>query len=174
MKTETYTASLDSFTKTMTWFVIIILAFVGGKSVSELTNAAGNFNIIAVHSGILFLLAAILLGAYAFRPQAYVLQADELVIKRPARDKHIKLNDLTEVRILSEADMSWTIRTFGVGGLFGHYGKYYNKSLGSFTQYATRRHNHVLVCTRQGKKIVLTPDDLDLADKLRLAMLQPI
>ena len=120
MKTETYTASLDSFTKTMTWFVIIILGGVGFRSVSELAKGGGNLNIIAVHAGILFLMAAILLGAYVFSPQAYVLHADELVIKRPALDKRIKLNDLTAVRVLEDADMSWTIRTFGVGGLFGH------------------------------------------------------
>ena len=99
------------------------------------------------------------------------MQADELIIKRPARDKHIKLADLAEVRMLKEADMSWTIRTFGVGGLFGHYGRYYNKSLGSFTQYTTRRNNQILIRTRQEKKIIITPDDLSLADKLQSDML---
>jgi len=173
MKTETYTASLDSFTKTLTWFVIIILAGVGFRSVAELTKAAGDLNIIAVHGGVILLLVAILLGSYAFGPQGYVLGANELVIKRLALDKHIKLTDLAEVRILNEEDMSWTIRTFGVGGLFGHYGKYYNKSLGSFTQYATRRNNQIFMRTHQGKKIIITPDDLELAVKLQSAMLQP-
>ena len=174
MKLEIYNASLDSYTKTMTWFIIILLAGVGFGNIIELTKAAGNLTALFVQGGTLFLLVLILLGSYLFSPQAYVLQADELIIKRPALDKKIKLNDLAEVSVLKEADMSWTIRTFGVGGLFGHYGKYYNKSLGSFTQYTTRRNNQILIRTRQGKKIIITPDDLSLADKLQSAMLLPV
>ncbi|PIQ22277.1 MAG: hypothetical protein COW65_04190, partial [Cytophagales bacterium CG18_big_fil_WC_8_21_14_2_50_42_9] len=110
MKTETYTASLDSFTKTMTWFVVILLAGVAIKSVTDIANAAGDLKIIAVQGGVLLLLVSILLGSYLFSPQAYVLQANQLIIKRPALDKRISLADLVEVKILQENDMSWTIR----------------------------------------------------------------
>jgi hypothetical protein len=174
MKTEIYTASLDSFTKTLTWFIFILFAGLSIRSVLGIIHAAGNVSAILVQTGVLLLLAAILLVSYAFSPQGYVLQGDELIIKRPARDKHLKLNDVLEVRMLTEADMSWTIRTFGVGGLFGHYGKYYNSKLGNFTQYATRRNHQIFIRTRQGKKLVLTPDDVTLADKLQLAVLQPV
>jgi len=172
MKTETYTASLDSFTKTMTWFVVILLAGVAIKSVTDIANAAGDLKIIAVQGGVLLLLVSILLGSYLFSPQAYVLQANQLIIKRPALDKRISLADLVEVKILQENDRSWTIRTFGVGGLFGHYGKYYNSALGNFTQYATRRNNQIFIRTYRGRKIVITPDDLALADKLQATKLQ--
>jgi len=174
MKTEMYTVSLDSFTKIMTWFVFILFAGISFRSLFGIINAAGNVTAIFVQTGVLLLLAAILLGSYAFSLQGYVLQADELIIKRPARDKHLKLNELAEVKILTEADMSWTIRTFGVGGLFRYYGNYYNRTLGNFTQYATRRNHQIFIRTRQGKKLVLTPDDLTLADKLQLAVLQPV
>ena len=146
---------------------------VGFGSIIELTKAAANLTTLFVQGGVLLLLIVILLGSYLFSPRAYILQADELIIKRPARYKKIKLNDLAEVRMLKEADMSWTIRTFGVGGIFGRYGKYYNSALGNFTQYATRHNHQVFIRTRQGRKIIITPDDLSLADKLQSAMLQP-
>ena len=50
-------------------------------------------------------------------------------------------------------------RTFGVGGLYGYYGKFYNRTFGSMTWYATRRDKLVLVKFQNKKKIILTPDE---------------
>ena len=55
--------------------------------------------------------------------------------------------------------MYGVIRTFGVGGLFGYYGQFYNSKIGSMTWYATRQNNTVLVRTIDNKNIVLTPDE---------------
>ena len=68
MKPEIYNASLDSFTKTMTWFIIILLASTGFRSIIGFTKAAGNLTVLFVQGGTLFLLVVILLGAYLFSP----------------------------------------------------------------------------------------------------------
>ena len=61
-------------------------------------------------------------------------------------------------REISNNDMGLTIRTFGVGGLFGYFGKFFNSKIGRLTMYGTRRNNTVLIET-DNKKIILTPDD---------------
>ncbi len=55
--------------------------------------------------------------------------------------------------------MGWAIRIFGVGGLFGYFGKFANKEMGNMTWYATRRDKTVLVTTTGNKKIIVTPDE---------------
>jgi hypothetical protein len=60
---------------------------------------------------------------------------------------------------LDKEKIGWAIRTFGVGGLFGYYGKFANTKLGSMTWYATRKDRAILVRTIDNKKIILTPDE---------------
>jgi hypothetical protein len=62
--------------------------------------------------------------------------------------------------------MRGTIRTFGVGGLFGYFGKFHTPNIGHITFYATQRVNKVLIVTKQGKKIILTPDDIGLIQNI--------
>jgi hypothetical protein len=67
--------------------------------------------------------------------------------------------DIKTVEHIDKNDLKWSIRIFGVGGLFGYWGKFRNKKMGSMTWYATRRNNVVLVTTIHQKKIILTPNE---------------
>jgi hypothetical protein len=72
---------------------------------------------------------------------------------------HIDRNQIKSVELLDKEQLAWVFRTFGVGGLFGYYGKFANTKLGSMTWYATRRNKTVLIETLDNKKIILTPDE---------------
>lgn len=54
-----------------------------------------------------------------------------------------------------------SIRTFGIGGLFGYIGYFKNSILGSYKAYATNSEKAVLIETSD-KPIIVTPDDPDL------------
>ena len=98
----------------------------------------------------------------------YVLTNDNLVIHRLFNDIIIKRKDILTVREVSKIDMGLTIRTFGVSGLFGYFGKFSNSKIGKLTMYATRRNNSVLIETGT-KKIILTPDNpLELVNQLKI------
>jgi hypothetical protein len=71
------------------------------------------------------------------------------------------------VRTLADNEAKGTIRTFGVGGLFGYFGKFHTPGIGHSTFYATQRKNKILIVTSNDKKIVITPDDNSLAEKLK-------
>lgn len=79
---------------------------------------------------------------------------------------NLKFDDIEQVRAVEEGEMNGLIRTFGVGGLFGYFGKYYANRIGNMTLYATQRKNRILIITKQHKKIVITPDDLSMLEKL--------
>jgi hypothetical protein len=99
--------------------------------------------------------------SYAFSPRYYMVTPDELIIRRPLSNVRIKRSDIKRALRVDSSTIGGSIRTFGVGGLFGYYGSFANFSLGRMTWYATRRDTAVLVTTRANKKIVLTPNEPD-------------
>lgn len=100
----------------------------------------------------------LVVGTFLFSVTGYTVDAGTVTINRWLYNAKINRADITESRIVSDEDMKWTIRTFGVGGLFGYYGRFTNTNLGGMTWYATQRGNYVLLVAG-GKKIILTPDE---------------
>jgi hypothetical protein len=97
--------------------------------------------------------------AFAFHPTAYNVTQDALIICRPIQNVHIKRTAIKSIVIVDKKEIRGSIRTFGVGGVFGYYGCFANYTFGSMTWYATRRDKAVLITTTNNKKIVVTPNE---------------
>jgi hypothetical protein len=150
----TYKASWDNATKIITigitilFLGIIVSAFMDGLG----NNEAGPYFIAAM-------IIAIYLVCYAYRPIHYVVTKENLIIHRPLKDVSLGREQIASVVVLDDEMLRWTFRTFGVGGLFGYFGKFANSKLGSMTWYATRRRKTVLIKTIDDKSIIVTPDE---------------
>jgi hypothetical protein len=57
------------------------------------------------------------------------------------------------VTVVSNREISNSIRTFGSGGLFGYLGQFRNNLIGNYTMYATEKQNLIYVNTTKGKYI---------------------
>ena len=152
----TYKTSLDNLAKGITMGVTILFAFI----------IVGQYSIIkdAGRASLIYTTVALLLIyfiAFALRPINYNLTLDKLIIHRLFMDVKIERNNIKSLELIDKEKISWSIRTFGVGGLFGYYGKFANTKLGSMTWYATRKDKMVLVQTIDNRKIILTPDNPD-------------
>lgn len=108
-----------------------------------------------IHSVIIL---AIILGCTAFGVYGYSIQEGKLKIIRWGWATEIEIKDITNVNATLHATIG-SIRTFGIGGLFGYIGYYKNSILGSYKAYATNSDNTVLIETNHNGKIVITPDD---------------
>lgn len=153
---KTFTTSLDKFNKitTIAVCVVIIGVIVFALTLTdELVNEQKALPVIPIS------LTLILLIAYAFRPNNYAVSDDKLLIHRMISDVKILRSDIKSVEMIDESKVKNSIRTFGSGGFFGSYGKFWNSTLGSMTWYITRKENFVLVTTNDEKKILLTPDE---------------
>ena len=149
-----YKTSLDKLAKAVTIGVTILFAviIVGQFSIIKITGRT-----IPIYTTVALLLIYFI--AFAFSPIHYQLSADKLIIHRFFKDVIIDRTQIKTVELLDKEKIGWAIRTFGVGGLFGYYGKIANAKLGSMTWYATRKDRTVLVSTMNNKKIILTPDE---------------
>ncbi|MDR6804480.1 hypothetical protein J2Y45_001748 [Dyadobacter sp. BE34] len=151
-----YSASLDNTTKIITTAITILFA---GILIYELqTFTRGEQTGLIITSAIL----AITYGsAYAYRPTGYTITEHELIIHRPINTVRYAREKLESVQVIEKKDLQFTIRTFGVGGLWGYYGYFYNSVYGRMVWFITRRDHLVLIKTANKKTILLSPDDID-------------
>ena len=150
----TYKASLDNLAKGVTIGVSLLFAVIIVGQYSIIKDAGMEVPLFTTVT-----LLLIYFIAFAFRPINYKVSAEKLTIHRLFLDVNIDRNQIKSVELLDKEKLGWVFRTFGVGGLFGYFGKFANKKFGSMTWYATRRDKTVLVQTIGNKKIILTPDE---------------
>jgi hypothetical protein len=162
-----YKASLDSLCKVITTGVIVLFIAIGQKNVRAIL-ITHNLNATLIHAGILFLFVATIVGSYLFSIKSYTVTRNEFIVHRPIKDRVIKISDIIEIRTVDSSEFSGTIRTFGVSGLFGYYGKYYNSKIGNMTWYVTHKENKILIRTQQGDKIIISPDDISLVEEVQM------
>jgi hypothetical protein len=161
-----YKASKDMTVKIITIGVIILFAFLGYKSLIGIIHSNGKLTLILIHSSVLIFLVGTLLLCFLYAPQKYSITENKLIIHRPISDKYILIDSITEIRKVDKSELKGTIRTFGVGGLFGNYGKFYIPALGNVTLFATQSKNYVLIITNK-RKILITPDDLGIIEHIK-------
>jgi hypothetical protein len=145
-----YKASLDK-----TAIIITIL-------VSLLFGALIIFNFILP---LAILLLIVYLICWHLKPLNYEIKAEEIIIRRLIKSVHINRADIENLTLIDKDKLSGTIRTFGVGGLFGWYGKFSNNELGDMSWYLTRRDKPILIISKTGKKILISPDDAEAFSK---------
>jgi hypothetical protein len=164
-----YKASLDPLAKGITIGGAALLLAIGQENVRALLAASGDVQTIVLHSGPLLLFIAVLLGNWLYAPQSYTLDRSGLTINRPIGKVSIRHEDIKHVRLLAANETRGTLRTFGLGGFFGYFGKFYIPGIGHSTFYATQWRNKILITTCNNKKIVISPDDSSIVDKLALS-----
>jgi len=102
---------------------------------------------------------AVLLAPLAFMVRGYRLTDRFLVVQRPGWSTSLPLAGLIEVR--GEPDgLRYAVRLFGNNGLYAITGWYWNRRLGRFRAYATDGERVVLLRYADGKRIVVTPGDV--------------
>lgn len=158
-----YRASYDSLTKWLSAIVIIFLLGIGFMGFISFSKTAG---MLYYQIGICIFSLLLLIGAWIFSISSYSLSEDYLTIHRPIGDVKISLDEIKEIRHLDKFNMLGTIRTFGSGGLFGYYGKFYIPKLGHVNMFCTQRIHQILIITKDEKKRIISPDDLGLYEKI--------
>ena len=133
-----YQASTDRTVKIITVGVFVLFLFISITNISILMKEPDNNRILLSMSASIIFSLVLLLFCYLYAPQSYEVTDTELIIRRKLKDVIIPISDIKEVKLVDDQEMKGLIRTFGVGGLFGYYGKFYSTSFGSMTFYATQ------------------------------------
>ena len=165
-----YTASLDTYALWLTAIICIVFIGIGLWNIQSVFSKNNDRVTKLIHVLVLLTLLGPLVYSYLYRPEKYALGNFDLYVKRPIGDVVIHVKDIYEIRPSADSERNGTVRTFGVGGLFGYFGKYNNPKIGSFTMYATRQKKLVLIYTKEGDRFILSPDDEGFADRIKMKM----
>jgi len=106
------------------------------------------------------LVALVIPGVWVLAPRGYTIEGGELTVDRPLLPVRIPLATIREARLVDRKQAGAFVKVAGAAGLFGHYGRFYSRALGSFRLYATRRDHLVVIDTDSGRFVVTpaTPD----------------
>ena len=104
---------------------------------------------------------SIILFCAAFGIYGFSIQNGMLRILRWGWSKDISLSDIKSVEYKPNAMMG-SLRTWGIGGVFGYIGHFKNRVLGNYKAYATHRRKTVVILTNNNEQIIITPDDPEL------------
>lgn len=161
-----YTASLDGTAKIITATVVLLSIVLCYAGIRGLRKSKGDIMAISLNLFIVLLAVFITGGTFLCSPRNYILGNFDIAVDRPVGRVTIQVKDILEIRPIRESEMEGITRVFGVGGLFGYYGHYYGRNLGDMTWYATNRNNLVIIHTKEGDAIVISPDDKDFVGRI--------
>ena len=111
-------------------------------------------------------LLGILIYCEGYSPQRLEVSESRLTILRRYDSVTILRSTVLEITPLEAKELSGTISVGGCGGLFGYFGTFRNRRLGSFTIYATSKEGLYLIRTSDRKQIVVGCSDRDILQKM--------
>jgi len=149
-------ATLSRRAKLVTWGV----GFGVGLGVPIILSVAFGIAFGTPYPLILPLITGVLLLlAWRYRIVGYRLDTDAIRVLRPAGSAAIVLSDVAEIRFPASRPPGAVIGLWRVEGLFGTQGTYWNRSWGRFRLYVTDDKNTVEILLRDGRRVLLSPDD---------------
>jgi hypothetical protein len=101
----------------------------------------------------------ILIASLPFMVRGYAITGAAIQVRRLMWSSPLPLEGLVAVTGEPEG-LRGAVRIFGNGGLFGISGWFWSRRLGRFRAYATDPGRVVLLRYRDGKKVIVTPGDV--------------
>lgn len=157
MNNYSFNIPWDRTVSLVTYSIVIVFTILSVILTYQLLKKGNIYIIITL---ITFVLTPTL--AYIYSPKKYLIKNHNLIIEQGIGSIVIRLNDISHISAVSKDQMKNTTRSFASGGLFGYFGKFNNKSLGSFKMYAANFDGLVLIKLSNGNKLVLSPDNVEL------------
>jgi hypothetical protein len=164
-----YKIQYDVTSKIITGAVIALVVFLMARAVFSfvLTHQASVAESIL---GIMLPFSALCVP-WLFRPQAYYIDNDALVVLRSVSNIKLPYSEINHIGIIKAQDLKGMVRLFGSGGLFGYFGRFYNPKLGSVHLWIGSRKQLLMVTMKNGNKYLFSPKEEGMAEHLRELML---
>jgi hypothetical protein len=152
MNNISYSIPWDKTVSVVTYTILIVFTVLSILLIYQLFKKPNYFIISA-----LIMFIAIPLIAYIYAPREYVINKNGLTIKLGISSILIPKSEISSIYSIPTEKMNKTNKSFASGGLFGYYGKFENKTLGSFKMYTGRFDSLIMIVTNNGDKIIISP-----------------
>lgn len=106
-------------------------------------------------------------ATWLLSPRAVTVGPGAVRVERRALVVVIPMASIRSVQVLPPHALRGALRTFGCSGLFGHFGRFWSRPLGSFRMYCTSTHRLVLLETDRGRVVISPSPAEDFVDAVR-------
>jgi len=161
-----YKASLDTKTKWITYIFLLVMGGLLYKSFEALQRPSYGSNNSSIYVIIIIILLVILVNSWIKKVQFYQLTEDLLIIKTFHEQIKIPLYEIKHIHENNQIP-GGPIREIGTKGLFGYRGRYFLGQWGYVNFFATQKKNLILIETLNLGIFVISPDDMELFNRLQ-------
>lgn len=120
---------------------------------------------------LLLILTFTFMFAYLTRPFEYVLDEEQIIIRKNILAKKIPLNQIASITTVEYKELKVRLRLWGSGGLWGWFGIFLSAEYGKINLQITEKQNLLLITTKDEKYIVLSPSEpIAFAESLKKGM----
>ena len=156
---------MDKGTKRKSFFVLG--GFIGIIIIMLLISRKANDHIaLLVVIGLLVLYMSALAYGILNTPYSYQLSTELLVINRRRSPLKIPLDEIQKARVFSNDDRKGLVKTFGAEGVIGNLGRFSTNLHKKLHVLTSRDTNWTLILMKTGKKYIISPDNLELIQKI--------
>lgn len=154
-----FEASWDRILKKITYAVVAFLVLETIVIAIAMFRTASQMTALLITGLLVLCNGLILVLTHLYAPKGFSVDETGITVSRKVAPVCIEIGRIQNVSRIERDRFMKSTRTFGNGGLFGYYGSFRNKELGSFKMYATHREYGVLI--EADKNYVITPDRPD-------------
>lgn len=150
-------ATWDRSVRLVTWLAGLVLIGIWGALLTSSLVAPAALPLALLACAVTAAIAGV---PWLLAPTGYEVWPTELIVLRRVRPVSVPLEQIRGIDRLADGATGWAVRVWGSDGMFGWIGEFWNRRLGLFRMYATRRTDLVRVDTER-ELLVLSPDDAD-------------
>ena len=153
-----YECSMSKTIRYSTAICFVVVLFAIGDLIYSVTLGA-DVKTVLILTGVLLLS---MLSAFFVYPQ-YIITTDEGIgIHTLLRTIRIPYENIDRIERADKLmSITNTVRTFGIGGVFGNIGWFHTKGIGHYRAYVTDREKAFLIYRRKGCPIAISVDEPD-------------
>ncbi len=110
------------------------------------------------------ILPVLFLTAFLLRPFRYDIDGRQIIIRKYVLPKRLLIADIESMVPVDYSDLKISLRLWGSGGFWGWYGTFLtadNYKDKQINMQCSQREHLVLITMKNGKRIVISPDDRD-------------
>lgn len=145
----------SQYVKLITWIVSFIILIAGIVLPAEVLLTNQDVAAKVICSCILCLIFFTLIFTVVYQPRKLILSETHIIMKRIVGRVCISYSDIADISLYNRENVV-EIRTFGIGGLGGYIGKFYNSKVGFYTAYVGDYSQAFLIKTNNGEKYVMS------------------
>ncbi|KAB6538235.1 hypothetical protein GAY80_16465 [Phocaeicola vulgatus] len=153
----------SQYVKLITWIVSFIILMAGIVFPVLILWVNQDMMSKVIGASVLCLIFFTLIFTVAYQPRKLILSETHIIMERILGQVYISYSDIIDISLYHRENVA-EIRIFGIGGLGGYIGKFYNSKIGFYTAYVgdysqaflikiNNREKYVMSC-RHAEKIV--------------------